>query len=404
MKNKMLHCCFVLIGLALFFQQGYAQNADDNDNLKSVAKKVVEYNLDVQPGEVVEIAGTPAELDLMHELVVAVAKAGGQAHIRLDIPEANKEALMAMSLDDLRRERSYGINNMKNVDCFINVNSLDDPDLFADVPEERWAAIRKANTAQQDAYRTADFRSVDIGQVGGIPSKDYAKSKNADLDEMRDVFWSALSVDYDKMCEKGNKIVKLMKAKAAVRLTSNDGTDLTFNISNKSPRLNCGKTADLKDVPGPASVWLPAGEVYTALDPKSAKGTLVVPKVDFRGKTVTNLKMTFQSGKMTSCTADKNGSLIEKSIKMSDDATKIFSLLDIGINDKSRRIAGSDHVSWEMAGMVTVGIGDNAWAGGDVKADNSFFFHLPKATVRIGKTTLVTNGQLPTAVAMSKAK
>lgn len=49
-----------------------------------------------------------------------------------------------------------------------------------------------------------------------------------------------------------------------------------------------------------------------------------------------------------------------------------------------------------MGGMVTVSIGDNTWAGGNVKAGSGFSFHLPNATATIDGVNIVSNGELKT--------
>jgi hypothetical protein len=46
------------------------------------------------------------------------------------------------------------------------------------------------------------------------------------------------------------------------------------------------------------------------------------------------------------------------------------------------------------AGMVTIGIGGNAWAGGTNKEPFSLVHHLPGATVTLDGKALIENGKL----------
>ena len=58
---------------------GYSQVATTaQTDYDAIAHKIVNYTLEVQPAEVVIITGTPAELDLLSALSLAVFKAGGQ--------------------------------------------------------------------------------------------------------------------------------------------------------------------------------------------------------------------------------------------------------------------------------------------------------------------------------------
>ncbi|MFT4761950.1 MAG: leucyl aminopeptidase (aminopeptidase T) [Paraglaciecola sp.] len=381
------------IGILLFLFQINSTLAQTAAH-QSVADKIVNQVLEVQPGEVVMITGTPAEVEMMEDYVVAVAKAGGQAFVSLDLPAAYKKAMMETSIDHLKIPNTFRISLIRNVDCFINLGSVQDPQLLADVPEDKLAASREAGKAFTAADKRAHYRGVEIGQTGGIPSKAYATSVNADHQQMLDMFWKSINVDYSKMAANGKQVATLMKAGSQVKLTSTYGTNLQFSIGKSDARINSGRTADNKNSQGPSNVWLPAGEAYVAINPASANGTMVVPAMDFRGSKIKNLKMTYKAGKMVSMSADSNIDALKKAIEMSKGDVDVLSLIDIGLNQNSHSLPDSDYASWEMAGMVTLAMGNNGWTGGNVDADGAFTFHLPKSTLSIDGKTIVSNGEL----------
>jgi hypothetical protein len=57
-------------------------------------------------------------------------------------------------------------------------------------------------------------------------------------------------------------------------------------------------------------------------------------------------------------------------------------------------IKDSDYYSFEMAGVVTIFIGNNSWAGGTVVSDNGFSFHQANSTLTVDGKTIVSKGQL----------
>lgn len=360
----------------------------------SIAQKMVNNSLMVQPGESVIISGTPAELDLLQELYVEVSKAGGKPTIELGIPDANKRALMETPVDYLKIPDVYQMMKLKSVDCFIQVGSVQNPDLFKDVPEEKVAEVRKANQWFANVYQTSDFRSVSLGQVGGIPTEAYAKTVGADHSTMLDMFWNAVDVDYEAMLEKGTKIGDLMKPGSKVEITSPEGTNLSFTIGDTAPRTNCGKTSESMGKSGPANAWLPAGEVYTIVDDNSANGTLVVPHKRWMGTTIRNLKFTFVDGKITSMEAAEGGEGLKQAIDLGTGMKDVLSLIDIGINANSHPLEGSDYLSYEMAGIVTLGIGANSWAGGSIESDFGTDFNLANTMIKIDGNTIIEDGQL----------
>ena len=114
----------------------------------------------------------------------------------------------------------------------------------------------------------------------------------------------------------------------------------------------------------------------------------------FRGVNIENLKLDFKNGQMTKFSADTNADMLEKYFDASSPKLKELSVLDIGLNPYSKSPSGSSYYSWEMGGMVTLGVGNNIWAGGDNDSDAALSFHLPGTTVSIDGKTVVDNGKL----------
>ena len=50
------------------------------------------------------------------------------------------------------------------------------------------------------------------------------------------------------------------------------------------------------------------------------------------------------------------------------------------------------------AGMVTLGVGNNSWAGGDNNADGGLTFHLADTDVKIEGRTVVAKGALDSGI------
>lgn len=202
----------------------------------------------------------------MGALQVAVSKAGGQPVLQLGIPEANKRAIMETPLEHLKRTPTFGLMQARAADCFINVASIADPKLFADVPEERLAATRQAAAPLNEAFRRVRFRSVSLGQTGGIPTRAYSESQKADHEQMANMFWKAVGASPDMLVASGNKVAGMLRPGASIRMTSAAGTDVSFEVAGVPARINAGRTADVVQASGPASVWLPAGEAYAEDD------------------------------------------------------------------------------------------------------------------------------------------
>lgn len=389
--NSLKKLALLLVGIMPLVGAPVLAQAPDYD---AIADNLVNQSLAVQQGETVVITGGPSEIDLMAAIQVAVSKAGGQAVLTLNIPGANKRAVMETPIEYLEQLPTANLLLAKIADVLINVGSIEDPDLFADVPEERLAASRQAGVPLTRAFNNMRFRSATLGQTGGIPTIAYAESVGADAEEVQTIFWQAVGVPPDELTQKARQLASLMTDGAEVRVTSEAGTDLTLKLDRFPARINAGRTADVQAPSGPTNVWLPAGEAYGIVHNASASGTLVVPSTSFRGVNVENLKLSFKNGKVTKMSAGNNAEILEKYFDASSPKLKELSVVDLGLNPHSRVPAGSSYHSWEMGGMVTLGLGNNGWAGGENDSDAALSLHVPGTTLSIDGKTVVKDGKL----------
>ena len=105
--------------------------------------------------------------------------------------------------------------------------------------------------------------------------------------------------------------------------------------------------------------------------------------------------MTFAGGKLVSMTGTGPGfdgfkALYDAAAQGKD----IFSFIDLGINPQIKLPANTQLGTWVPAGMVTVGIGNNVWAGGDNRVPYGHTAFLPGSTVMLDGKTIIAKGQL----------
>lgn len=152
---------------------------------------------------------------------------------------------------------------------------------------------------------------------------------------------------------------------------------------------------DLKKGPAGLSVYLPAGEVYVTPVPGTAEGKVVLAKDFYQGKEIDNLTMTFAAGRLTSLAGSGPGfELMKAAYDAAGEGKELFGVVDFGINPNVKLPQGSPVATWVPAGTVTVGVGNNVWAGGDNKNVYGYFLSLAGATVTLDGKTVVEAGQL----------
>jgi aminopeptidase len=72
----------------------------------------------------------------------------------------------------------------------------------------------------------------------------------------------------------------------------------------------------------------------------------------------------------------------------------LFAVVDLGINPNVKLPATVAVGTWVPAGTVTVGVGNNMWAGGDNKSPYAYYVSLPGTTVTMDGKTIIEKGQL----------
>jgi aminopeptidase len=182
-----------------------------------------------------------------------------------------------------------------------------------------------------------------------------------------------------------------------LHITSPEGTDLKVKVEGRPYFVSDG-IISAEDVQkgGPAvSVYLPAGEVYTTPVAGSAEGKIVMAQAFFRGKEINNIAIIIVGGKVTSVSGSGPGYEEWKKAydAVSDPGKDLISYVDFGINPNLKIWPASKIGNWVQAGMVSIGTGNNIWAGGDNKGGFDVGGHLPGCTVTLDGKTIIEKGE-----------
>jgi leucyl aminopeptidase (aminopeptidase T) len=128
--------------------------------------------------------------------------------------------------------------------------------------------------------------------------------------------------------------------------------------------------------------------------PGTAEGKIIVDRQFYQGKVIENLTLTFKAGKLTSMTAKSGLKPLKKRYDASGAGKDQFALIDIGVNPNVKIVPNSKMVCWMAHGMVTVGVGNDEWAGGENESAFSMANFLPGSTLKIDDMVVIDKGQL----------
>jgi aminopeptidase len=364
-------------------------------DLEKLAERLVTQSAGVKEGEVVLISSGPENIELLEDIAVQVRKVGAFPLVTVGTDRMAKRMYTDVpeKYDSQTDQGDVKLAGVVNVSIFVGRQSAEG--LFADADPKRLAARAKANESIQDAYYKNGVRTIEVDN-GLYPNDWLAKRYGMSDDDLSKTFWGGVNVDYADLQSRGAQVSAALAGGSEIHITDAGGTDLKVRVGGRKYGVSDGiiSADDAKTAAG-QSVYLPAGEVYVAPVPGTAEGKVVRAKEFYQGKEVNNLVLTFSAGKLVSIAGSGPGfDLMKAAYDAAGEGKDLFAVVDFGINPNVKLPSNSSIATWVPAGTVTIGVGNNVWAGGDNKTPYGYFVSLPGTTVTLDGKAVVEAGQL----------
>jgi aminopeptidase len=280
------------------------------------------------------------------------------------------------------------------IDVFLGTESFEGNTLKG-VSPERLTVRGKATAPIGTLMQKRGVRGVFLGN-GLYPSVTNAEQFDVSRRDLADMLYGGVDVDYGQLQRTGENIRRLLSTAKEVRITAPNGTDLRAKVGGRPVFVSDGIiSAEDQRRGGPAtSVWLPAGEVYLIPVPGTAEGTVVVDRDFYQGEPIEGLRLEFKGGKLGSMSAKSGLDPLKAQYDASGQGRDVLGVLDFGINPGLKLPDGKPIHAWSRAGMVTIGVGNNTWAGGQNEVPFGMAPYLPDATVSLDGKVLIQDGKL----------
>jgi len=370
-------------------------------DLAEIARMLVNQSARVKEGEFVHINGGVRDLELLEDVAIATRRLGAWPLVTLSSDRMTRLMYddVPASFDDQRPELAVRMVGLFPVN--INISFSENDRVLEGVSPGRIAAQGEAAQPVADLAREFNVRTINLGN-DFYPTEQRAAMFGISLDELAEIFWAGVNVDYQELRQTGLVVKRVLEQGHALRITHPNGTDLTVQLGGKDVLISDGVVSIEDERLGGAAttVWLPAGEVFTAPLAGTAEGVIVADHFFYQGHRIEGLRLEFVEGKLTAMTADKGLDIIQASYDVAGEGRDRFAVIDIGINPNIQLQPGSSVLGWVPAGMVTVGVGNNAWAGGANNVNFSIYPKLPGSTVEVDGTVVVDGGKLKMGAAV----
>jgi aminopeptidase len=293
------------------------------DNL---AKILVGYSTEVQPGDVVSIDGELGAEPLLRAVYEEVLKAG--AHPILNVSLDGMAATFYKHASDEQLEWISPITKWmaEEADVRIGIGASANTRELSAVPPERQTRRQTATgdllAKMMDRAASGEFRWV----YTLYPTNAYASEAEMSLADYEDFYFGACLADdgdpltaWKRASEETSRLAEWIDGHEEVRVTA-PGTDITLGIAGR------------KFIPCDGRHNMPDGEFFTGPVEDSVEGevTFHLPAV-IAGREVSGVRLRFEAGKVVDASADRGEEFLIQLLD-TDDGARRLGELGIGTN------------------------------------------------------------------------
>ncbi|MGI5878401.1 MAG: aminopeptidase [Christensenellales bacterium] len=306
--------------------------------LAQLSRSIVNYSLEVKPGENVLIEVFGQHFSFAHQLIREVYSAGGRPYVWLREQSVQRELLLMCTEEQLCEMAQTDGAMMRKMNAYVGIRGGDNSFQFSDVPGDRQDLYTRLYLAEVHGnIRVPQTKWV----VMRYPSPSMAQLARMSTQAFEDFYFDVCNLDYRRMSKAMDSLVARMNRTDRVRLTGK-GTDLTFSIRD-IPAIKCDGKLNIPD-----------GEIFTAPVRDSLNGTITfnTPAL-YQGRTFENISLTFRDGRIVSCAGSDTARM--EAIFDTDEGARYVGEFAIGVNPYiaspmkdtlfDEKIAGSIHLT-----------------------------------------------------------
>ena len=319
--------------------------------VETVARILVDYSVNVQPGEFVRIEGSPEGSPLLLAVYQRVLERGGNPWLRLGLDEAAEIFYKYASDEQLDFVPAVARQLVEEIDADIGVwTEVNTKALtHADPAKQSRARAARRPLSERFLERAAKKELKWTGTV--YPTQAFAQDAEMSLREFEDFVYEAALVHepdpiaaWQAVSEQQQRLIDWLTGKEQVHLIGPD-TDLTLSIKGRS-WVNCDGHENFPD-----------GEVFTGPVEDSANGHVAFTyPACYGGREVEGVQIRFENGKAVKATAVKNEEFLLAMLD-TDEGARYLGEFAFGTNQGVQRFTKNILFDEKIGGTVHMALG-----------------------------------------------
>lgn len=306
---------------------------------KEFARMILEYSVELQPGEkvMIQLNGLNG-ISLVRALVERSREMGAHPFLEINDSETQRLLLEAGNEEFWKLQTSVDqLPLMRQMDAFVGIRAT--PNIFE---------TSRVSADAQKSYAEHFLQPVHFQErvnntkwcIMRYPSEAFAMNARMPTSEFIDFFYRCCLFDYAQLARDIQPLEDRLRKTREIRLKGN-GTDITFSVEGQNWIPCVGKRN------------IPDGELFSSPILNSVQGVITYAPTVYQGKPFEYVKLIVRDGVVTEYDSSDNDSL--RQILDTDEGARRFGEFSFGLNPEIRtpmydilfdeKIYGSNHLT-----------------------------------------------------------
>lgn len=324
--------------------------------IEKLADVLVNYSMEVEPGQVVVLQSTPLAQPLIVAVYRKIVEIGALPVVNTQMPGLQEIMLTHGSQQQLTRLTSRDRFVVDEADAVLNVLSEENTKTLSGADPAKQRIFQTARREITEKYMARSAENTLKWCVTLFPTNAYAQDAEMSLADYADFVFGACHLDMDDpldhwrgVSKEHDRLIKWLDGKSEVHLTGPD-TDLKLSVAGRT-WINADGTRNFPD-----------GELFTGPVEDTVEGTVRFSyPSSVNGREVEDIRLWFEGGKVVKATAAKNQDYLEQMLDADEGARRLGEFAfgtNTGIQTFTRNILFDEKIGGTIHMAVGAGYPD----------------------------------------------
>jgi aminopeptidase len=322
-----------------------------DNRIESLAKLLVNYSLELKPGQLFKISGEPVAEPLIKAVYKEALKVGAYPYVDLALIDIRELFFKNANGDQLRYLSPLRMFEIEKIDALLHIWGTTNTKNMSNIDPSRQRLFSQAMRPYHDRYfaRTAEQSLHWCGTQ--FPTAACAQDAEMSLDEYEDFVYRAGHVHESdpvgywlKVKAEQDRLANILNQAEMIHLRA-DGTDLKMNVKGRKWINCCGQEN------------FPDGEIFTSPIEDSTNGTIRFTFPAFYGgREVVGVVLKFKDGVVVEAKADKDEEYLLTMLDTDEGARRVGEFA-IGTNYEIKKFTKNTLFDEKIGGTCHMAVG-----------------------------------------------